>query len=259
MTARRRRSLLLLLIFSPVSEYAFAQRLACFPIRAGETAASVATRVTADPRNRHAAWFQIVDPASARVIPKGRYDRIHAGWRACIVAAPAGPVPSYRHNLRGILARLAVPVAPVLAMLNRVDSTYLLWGLLMVVIALTSRSIDDYVSNRQATLRLMKNFGERFVQEFDRPLVRERPSDRVIDSQLRFSPHRARVDVLLAPRNGRPYPNLADHRKNVEYDVSRVMQTMNNPRFVHGPLYAKGRWVVVPFQLTANSEQSGAK
>jgi hypothetical protein len=81
----------------------------------------------------------------------------------------------------------------------------------------------------------------------------------VIDSRLRFSPHRWRVDVLLAPRAGRLYPNLADHRKNVEYDVWRVLRAMNDPPFVQEPMYTQGRWVVVPFQLKANPGQAGGR
>jgi hypothetical protein len=65
--------------------------------------------------------------------------------------------------------------------------------------------------------------------------------------------------VLLAPRDGRRYPNLADHRKNVEYDVTRVLQLMKDPPFVQGEMYTQGRWVVVPFQLKANPGQAGVK
>ena len=193
-----------------------AQRLVCSPIRVGETAASVATRITGDARNRHAAWFQIVYPARRRAIPKGRYNHVQTGWRACIVDKRGQTVPSGLHPLRASFVGFADTGASVVSgMLSRVDSTYTLWGLLILIIAFAGWGIHDYLSNRQAILRLMKSFGETFVQEFDRPLVRSRPSDRVIDSQFRFCPHRARVDVLLAPRDGRSYPNLSDHKQNV--------------------------------------------
>jgi len=105
----------------------------------------------------------------------------------------------------------------------------------------------------------MRRFGERFVQEFERPLIRPGPGDRPIQSRLRFIPHRARLDVLLAPNAGRRYPNLADHKKNVEYDVVRVAELLGKYPFVAGRVYARGRWVVVPFQLTTEHRQAGAQ
>ena len=46
---------------------------------------------------------------------------------------------------------------------------------------------------------------------------------RPVRSALRCNVRRSRFDVLLAPGQGRRYPNLMDHKKNVEYDVARVM------------------------------------
>ena len=70
-------------------------------------------------------------------------------------------------------------------------------------------------------LVVMKHFAHRFVREFERPLIQQ-PTERPLRSRLRLSPARARVEILLAPGQGRRYPNLSDHRKNVEYDVVRV-------------------------------------
>ncbi len=138
------------------------------------------------------------------------------------------------------------------------DATFVLWVLLALLVVFAIRDVEDYVSDRRAMQQLLTRFGERFVQEFDRPL-RSNPSDRAIDCELRLSPGRSRIEVLLAPRDGRRYPNLADHRKNVEYDISRVLELMKHPPFVQGPLYAQGRWVVVPFQLKVNRGQAGGK
>ena len=137
-------------------------------------------------------------------------------------------------------------------------ATLVLWVLLVLLILFGIRDIADYVTDRRAMQQLLTNFGQRFAQEFDRPL-RSSPSERVLDSELRVSPRESRVEVLLAPRDGRRYPNLADHRKNVEYDISRVLELLKNPPFVPGPLYAQGRWVVVPFQLKVHSKQAGGK
>lgn len=246
MTMNRRRAVLFVAIISAASESAAAQRLACSPIRPGESAARVAARITGDARNRNEPWFQILDPATNRAIPKSRYDLVHAGWIACVYERPR-PVP--------IPAALAASSRT----LDGLDSTYVSWVLLVLLISLAIHGADDYVSDRRVVRRLLASFGETFVREFDRPLVRAHPSDRVIDSRLRFTPHRSRVEVLLAPCAGRPYPNLADHRKNVEYDVWRVLRAMNDPPFVQEPMYAQGRWVVVPFQLKANPGQAGGR
>ena len=124
----------------------------------------------------------------------------------------------------------------------------------VVAIALIGSGLHDYVRERTAPLQ---RFGERFVHEFARPLVRVRPSEPVVDAELRVRPHRAVVEVLLAPHGGRTYPNLVDHRHNVEYDVERVLRVLKDQRFAHGPLYAQGRWVVVPLHLQVNPKQVG--
>ena len=58
----------------------------CHAIRRGESAAQAARRTTGNGRNAYQAWFQIMN-ASSRFVPKSQYDRIHAGWRACVVPA----------------------------------------------------------------------------------------------------------------------------------------------------------------------------
>src|SRR3954452_12392540 len=70
----------------------------CDTIQRGETAFAVARRVTGRAENRHEAWFRIVN--GTRVIPKSGYNRIRAGWHACI--------PAERGQLRAV-APTAVP------------------------------------------------------------------------------------------------------------------------------------------------------
>ena len=130
-----------------------------------------------------------------------------------------------------------------------------LWIALLLAIALVASGFHDYVRDRTAPLQ---RFGERFVQEFARPLVQVRPSEPVLEVRLRVRPHRSQVEVLLAPCGGRPYPNLVDHRQNVEYDVERVLRVLEDQRFVHRPLYAQGRWVVIPLHLQVNPRQAGS-
>jgi hypothetical protein len=72
-----------------------------------------------------------------------------------------------------------------------------------------------------------------------------------VRSRLRVGVRRGRFSILLAPGEGRVYPNLADHKKNVEYDVDRVMRVIADHAFVSGAPYTKAGWIVVPFQFTA--------
>jgi len=179
-------------------------------------------------------------------VAKSGYGHIRAGWQACIVneSAVAGPGPTTvttPRRARGL------------------DSNLVLWGLLVVLIAVMTHGATEYLEDRATAIGAMRRFGERFVQEFERPLIRPGPGDRPIQSRLRFIPHRARLDVLLAPNAGRRYPNLADHKKNVEYDVVRVAELLGKYPFVAGRVYARGRWVVVPFQLTTEHRQAGAQ
>ena len=60
---------------------------------------------------------------------------------------------------------------------------------------------------------------------------------------------------MLAPGEGRRYPNLSDHRKNVEYDVGRIVRLLADDSFVRDPLYAHAEWVVVPFRFRVGRKQ----
>jgi hypothetical protein len=56
--------------------------------------------------------------------------------------------------------------------------------------------------------------------------------------------------------DGRTYPNLFDHRKNVD-DVERVLQLLRDAPFTSGPLHTDGAWVVIPFRLETDRQQEG--
>ena len=56
---------------------------ACYMIRQGDTAALVSRRMTGRAQQQFQPWFQILD-AKSRAVPKSQYNRIQAGWRACI-------------------------------------------------------------------------------------------------------------------------------------------------------------------------------
>jgi hypothetical protein len=63
--------------------------------------------------------------------------------------------------------------------------------------------------------------------------------------------------VCLAPTGGRRYPNLADHRQNVEYDIARVLDVLGGQSLSIGPLHQQGPWVVIPLEFTSRQQQAG--
>jgi hypothetical protein len=232
---------------------ALAQRSTCVTIQRGDTAARLAARLAGDARYRSEPWFQIVDTSTLRVIAKRQYGRIRPGWRACIAE---GRGRDRQMAARGEASpRHVEPPQPSspdpVRTLATVDGR-VWWGLGLVSAILLAWWISAYSRGRRAVLTAMTVFGERFVREFERPLMRRGSSDRGIQAQLRLKPHRKRLDILLAPHQGRTYPNLSDHRRNVEYDVGRVLQLLNDERFVGERLSERGRWVIVRCRFTGD-------
>ena len=233
---------------------ASAQTLACYPIRPGDTAARLARQLTGNADNRHQPWFQIVEPLSETVISKRNYRLIQAGWHVCVATEQIRgfSVPSlYRATATsGVVTSrgLAQP-------LTGIDWRIRWWAMLLIMMvtgAFTWVSTNRYLDRRQLLVAYMTAFGRRFVDEFERPLFRNRPANAVSRSRLRLVPRRRRLEILLAPAAGRTYPNLVDHRMNVEYDVDRIVAILDDRRFVNAPLYAEGDWVVVPFHMARN-------
>jgi hypothetical protein len=151
-------------------------------------------------------------------------------------------------------ALVYVTVVRVSRFVSDLDVAAVAWVALIVAAALVWMGIDEYLAEREATVAAMKQFGQTFVQEFQRPLLQTDRSERPIHSQLRASPDRRRLDILLAPAAGRRYPNLSDHRTNVAYDVTRVLELLHDRRFVCGSFYSQGSWVVVPFEFRVSAK-----
>jgi hypothetical protein len=105
----------------------------------------------------------------------------------------------------------------------------------------------------------LKVLGDRFVQTFGLPLVQRRADVPPIKARLRFVPHDRQLEILIAPNQGRTYPNLSDHRSNVEYDVERVLRLVGDREFVSGQLRLEGSWVVIPVRRTADLKEAGVK
>jgi len=242
---------------------AFSQTPVCHPIRGGENASQLARRVTGNSRNTYQPWFQIMD-ASSRFIPKSQYDRIRPGWRACIVKETVQSVsvqsvtrPENREapvvaggSPRPVVAGVIRPVA------NSVDLTLVWLGGALVLPLFVWKVADDYMARRKAVLIVMRHYAHRFVREFERPLIHQ-PAELPLRARLRLSPVRGRVDILLAPGEGRRYPNLSDHRKNLEYDVVRIIRLLGDDSFVSDPLYTHEDWVVVPFRFNVGQKHTG--
>lgn len=278
-----RCALPIVLILAAAPPAAFAQSLVCHQIRRGESATQAARRVTGDARNTYQASFQIMN-ASSRFIPKSQYNRIRAGWRACVIEPPAshpsanaGPAlaidalegprtleafaPSGTRAAAAPLAtvdlvedaldRLQSGTSTVLRAIGNVDLTMVWLGAAMVVPWLGFWIVENHLARRRTTAIIVRHFALRFVDEFERPLVPTRTAERPVRSRLRAGVRPGRFDILLAPGTGRRYPNLSDHRQNVEYDVARVMQMLASDCVMRGPLSTRAGWVVVPLQIKA--------
>ncbi len=240
---------------------ALANRLTCFVIQPGDTAAHLALLFTGDVAHRHEPWFQIVDPAASRFISKAEYGRILPGWHVCIAE---GRVRSDVIPVKGGPGQAARRVQTTWADISRNLATVglidVVWGLpLLLVMLLAWRFATKYANDRRTRVLLMTLFGNRFIREFERPLMRPGSAGRAVESRLRFMPRQRRLDILLAPRDGRRYPNLSDHRKNVEYDVGRVLQRLRDERVVGERLSGQGRWVIVRCRFKDDLEAGGGR
>jgi len=263
----------------------FAQSLVCHPIRRGDTASHVAQRLTGNSRNKYQPWFQIMAP-SGSFVPKSQYDRIRAGWQACVTtraigtrprkathvaaaesSAPAeSPAPaessvvvtsSALSGASEATAAVEEPrvleasgtLATVGAAGGSLDLTVVWLGAAVAVPWFGWRILDDLLDRRRRASFIMRHFADRFVREFERPLIQQHAAEHPVRVRFRSSRFGRRFDILLAPGTSRRYPNLSDHKQNVEYDVTRVMQVLADESIVNGPLHAHAEWVVVPFQF----------
>jgi hypothetical protein len=248
-------------------------RVTCVKIRTDESVASVAKRVTGDARNMEASWFQIVNPTTSRPVPKTRYGFIFAGWNACTTVDDALPKVTIEPAAQVLSSRAFTdaPASPAVAdaPADRPDAPELatvvvwapaaIWSTVVLGLALTCWLGDWYLAGRRDTRRAMELYAERFVEEFEKPLIQPHLSRRPIQSRVRFKPGRARFDVLLAPEAGHRYPNLTDHKGNVMYDVVRIQQALSEHAFVSSRPYARGRWVVVPFRFRVGTREAGGR
>jgi hypothetical protein len=103
----------------------------------------------------------------------------------------------------------------------------------------------------------LQHAGEQFVIAFTRPLIDPSSPEPPIKLRLRFVRRGGKLEISIAPNAGRRYPNLTDHKKNVEYDVSRVLRLLQSQVVLDG-LRAEGPWVIVTIRLI-DLQEAGAK
>ena len=157
-------ALVSVLAMAPLQDAA-AQRFQCYPIRPGDTAATVARRLTGDHLNRRASWFQIVD-GRGRVVSKADYVVIRAGWRACLAVGP--PQTAFQPFGRP-------DAAPVSEQRTAVAGDTPVWWLAPLGLAVLCASLAAALfavnswKKRRALAQIMRRFGGDFVREFGRP------------------------------------------------------------------------------------------
>ena len=253
------RTVLITVVLALASADAAAQSAVCETVRPGDTPSSVSRRLTGRTTSHDEPWFRVFDRPRSRVVPKAQYHRLQSGWQACVPAiravrhAPA-TLPRAAPAVTRALPLGLVTVSRsrvVEAILNRrtLEVSLLLLALAAAgaAVACGWRSVEQIAIRHKALEREMLAFGHAFLNDFERPLVVAGVTERPIHARMRCVPRERRLDILLAPAPGRRYPNLTDHRRNVEYDVHRIAHRLQQHPFVPHQPRAEGEWVVIPF------------
>jgi len=230
----------------------------CHPVQPGDSASAISLRLTQSNQGWNEPGFQIFDPIAARFIPKARYRHIQPGWQVCVVESLLSPrvlssgrlVSANRHNVPRTVA------VPASASPARASVSIRWWWLtLLAMTPVMAWAVFQTVVNRSDTVaRTLETFAADFIREFERPLIDEGAGQPALHSEISVTPRTRSMEVLLAPTGGRRYPNLEDHRSNVEYDIRRVLTLLDDRRFSCGPIRSQGPWVAFPFRLIVDSE-----
>lgn len=277
----RRLPVLVLLSLCAAPPFVEAQQFVCSPIRRGDTASRLARRLTGNSAAAYSLAFQVRDPARQLFVPKSHYWRLSTHWEACVAVGPVKSTPVAYAPVGASAEPAVAPVEPAVTPADPVISTSAPLAIRSArpAPALSDGSHDDFVfiaTMASAALLmlltyaavdsrmappippLMRRAGEQFVIAFARPLIDPSSSVPPIEARLRFIRRTQQLEISIAPGAGRRYPNLVDHKRNVEYDVNRVMQVLGNHFVKSDRLRAAGKWVVVPIRL-ADVKQTGAK
>ena len=242
-----RLSTVALLFVCAVPPCAAAQEFVCWPIARGDTAPRLAHRLTGNSAAAYTDAFQIRDPARRLFVPKSQYRNLKAGWQACVASAPLESPP----------AAFAPEVAPVAAAIAPKEPAITLWIVASFLLVVICTAVAALLAPHPIPPPLQRA-GDAFVNAFARPLVDPGSNGPPIQTRLRFVRRKQQLEIAIAPGPGRRYPNLVDHKRNVEYDVTRVMGLLGHRLVVSDRLRAAGKWVVVPIRL-AGVKQTGVK
>ena len=176
-----------------------------------------------------------------------------------VVAQELPFVPTVTAGATVLPDRIEAALAGLARDIRAGDPNVLLWLALVAAIGVICSGLGDQRAAGQPVPDEMRRFGEAFVREFEQPLLRQEPSGHpAIQARLRADARQRRLEVLLAPAAGRRYPNLSDHKTNVEYDIGRVLRRLRVPSVLGRAPYAQGRWVVCPFEF-ADTQQAGGQ
>lgn len=249
-----------------------AQQFVCWSITAGDTASSLARRLTGNAAAAYGFAFQIRDPARRMFVPKSHYQHLQSDWQACVAR---GPVPDTlvayapvvelaesamvpdEHTIAPIPQALAsAPLALARADRTLTDVPFAAAIGAGVLLILLLSAVAGSVVARPIPLSV-RRAGENFVTVFARPLVDPSSGVPPIQARLRFVRRKQQLEISIAPGPGHRYPNLADHKKNVEYDVDRVLRVLGS-YVLSSPPRAAGKWVVVTIR-PANGSSSGRR
>lgn len=242
------------------------QRFVCWPIAAGDTAIGLARQLTGKAAAAYGLGFQIRDPVRRMFVPKSQYQRLQSDWQACVSPAPVlttpvayAPVVDLGASITTDPAMASMPQPLASASVMPTDAHRTVFdgplvasiGAAVLLIVLLS-AVAGPLAQRPIP-PAVRRAGENFATVFARPLVDPSSGVPPIQMRLRFVRRTQQLEISLAPGPGHRYPNLSDHKKNVEYDVDRVMQVLGN--FVMSkPLRAAGKWVVVTITIPGSSE-----
>ena len=257
-----------------VSARVDAQQFVCGPIARGDTASKLARRLTGNAALAYADVFQILDPARRMFVPKSHYRRLRTDWQACVATGPLTSTPPVYAPVVAPAATAMVrqeptititPLATASAPVGLAPTASMLSGVLFAVavaavvlmVLLLSVAAASWLAPRPIPTP-MRRAGERFLSAFAQPLVDVASGCPPIETRLRFVPRTQQLEISIAPGRGRRYPNLADHKRNVEYDVNRVIRVLGHRYVLSDRLRAAGKWVVVTIR-PADAKQAGTK
>jgi hypothetical protein len=244
-----------------------AQQFVCSPISRGDTAPSLARRLTGKASAAYTHAFQVRDPARRMFVPKSHYQRLQVGWQACVALEPLSGTPlahapvvalaaSPAPDASMIAARPPAP-SPTPVALARAGGTAFVFpvapsigaaALLMLLLSAAAGTLAP-----RPIPPAIRRAGDDFVAAFAWPLVDLSPGVPPIQTRLKFGRRTQQLEISIAPGPGRRYPNLTDHKTNVEYDIDRVMRILGNGYVLTTPPRTDGKWVVVTIRSADGS------